>query len=216
MNLVPANLRALGVGALIFGTTLLAYLPVLQGGFLWDDNFHVTQPEMQSVEGLKRIWCEVGATQQYYPLLHTAFWVEHRLWGDAVVGYHLTNILLHAAAACLVVAVVRRLALPGACLAGLIFALHPVCVESVAWISEQKNTLATVLCLGAALVYLRFDQDRRPGPDSGTASRAKASTGVAVTLSRSGKGTDGHGSRCRAGQQTPGRPAARLRNKARN
>jgi tetratricopeptide (TPR) repeat protein len=162
MNLVPANLRALGVGALIFGTTLLAYLPVLQGGFLWDDNFHVTQPEMQSVEGLKRIWCEVGATQQYYPLLHTAFWVEHRLWGDAVVGYHLTNILLHAAAAFLVVAVVRRLALPGAVLAGLVFALHPVCVESVAWISEQKNTLATVLCLNAALVYLRFDQDRRP------------------------------------------------------
>ena len=162
MNLVRANFRSIGVGVLICGMTLLAYRPVLRGGFLWDDSFHVTQPEMQSVEGLKRIWCEVGATQQYYPLLHTAFWVEHRLWGDAVVGYHLTNILLHAAAACLVVAVVRRLALPGACLAGLVFALHPVCVESVAWISEQKNTLATVLCLGAALVYLRYDQDRRP------------------------------------------------------
>jgi tetratricopeptide (TPR) repeat protein len=142
--------------------TLLAYLPVLHGGFLWDDNFHVTQPEMQSGEGLKRIWCELGSTQQYYPLLHTAFWAEHRLWGDAVVGYHLTNILLHAFAACLVVAVARRLALPGACLAGLIFALHPVCVESVAWISEQKNTLSIVLGLGAALVYLRFDEDRRP------------------------------------------------------
>jgi tetratricopeptide (TPR) repeat protein len=104
----------------------------------------------------------MGATQQYYPLLHTAFWVEHRLWGDSVAGYHVVNILLHAAAACLVVALVRRLALPGAYLAGLIFALHPVCVESVAWISEQKNTLSTVFYLGAALVYLRFDQDRRP------------------------------------------------------
>jgi tetratricopeptide (TPR) repeat protein len=162
MNLQSMNLRIVGAGALIFCVTLLAYRPVLQSGFLWDDNFHVTQPDQQSVEGLQRIWCEVGATQQYYPLLHTAFWVEHQLWGDAVVGYHLTNILLHAAAACLVVAVVRRLALPGACLAGLIFALHPVCVESVAWISEQKNTLSTVFCLGAALVYLRFDQDRRP------------------------------------------------------
>ncbi len=162
MNFRSANLRNLGAGTLIFYVTLVAYLPVLYGGFLWDDDFHVTQPDLQSVEGLRRIWCEVGATQQYYPLLHTAFWLEHRLWGDAVVGYHLTNILLHAAAACLVVAVVRRLALPGACLAGLIFALHPVCVESVAWIAEQKNTLSTVCYLGSALVYLRFDQDRRP------------------------------------------------------
>ena len=162
MNLRSVNLRSLGTGAVIFAATLLAYLPAVRGGFLWDDDFHVTQPELQSVDGLRRIWCELGATQQYYPLLHSAFWVEHRLWGDSLVGYHLVNILLHAAAACLVVAVVRRLALPGAYLAGLIFALHPVCVESVAWISEQKNTLSTVFYLGAALVYLRFDQDRRP------------------------------------------------------
>jgi tetratricopeptide (TPR) repeat protein len=196
MNLLPANLRSLGTAALIFAVTLLAYLPAVRGGFLWDDDFHVTQPDMQSAAGLKRIWCEVGATQQYYPLLHTAFWVEHRLWGDSVVGYHLTNILLHAAAACLVGLTVRRLfdgeraqqdraptevgqnavgrgaglLRPSprqrcggtALLAALLFALHPVCVESVAWISEQKNTLSTVLCLGAALVYLRFDRDRRP------------------------------------------------------
>ena len=162
MNLRSVNLRSLGAVAVIFAATLLAYLPVIYGGLLWDDGFHVTQPELQSVDGLRRIWYELGATQQYYPLLHSAFWVEHRLWGDSLVGYHLVNILLHAAAACLVVAVVRRLALPGAYLAGLIFALHPVCVESVAWISEQKNTLSTVFYLGAALVYLRFDQDRRP------------------------------------------------------
>jgi tetratricopeptide (TPR) repeat protein len=162
MNFRSVNLRGLGVGVVIFAVTLLAYLPAMRGGFLWDDNFHVTQPDLQSVDGLRRIWCELGATQQYYPLLHTAFWVEHRLWGDSAVGYHLANILLHAAAACLVVALVRRLSLPGAYLAGLIFALHPVCVESVAWISEQKNTLSTVFYLGSALVYLRFDQDRRP------------------------------------------------------
>ena len=161
MNFRSANLRNLGAGALIGYLTVVAYLPVLYGGFLWDDDFHVTQPDLQSFEGLKRIWCELGATQQYYPLLHTAFWVEHRLWGDATVGYHLTNIVLHAVAACLVVAVVRRLAVPGAFLAGLIFALHPVSVESVAWISEQKNTLSTVFYLSSALVYLRFDQDRR-------------------------------------------------------
>ena len=140
---------------------MLAYLPALRSGYLWDDNAHVTSADLQSLDGLRRIWFEVGATQQYYPLLHTAFWLEHRRWADAAWGYHLTNILLHAVAACLVVAVVRRLALPGAWLAGLIFALHPVCVESVAWISEQKNTLSAVFYLAAVLVYLRFDQDRR-------------------------------------------------------
>jgi hypothetical protein len=117
-------------------------------GLVWDDDAHVTRPELRSLDGLRRIWFELGATQQYYPLLHSAFWLEHRLWGDSVVGYHLANILLHAAAACLVVAIMRRLALPGAWLAGLIFALHPVNVESVAWISEQKNTLSAVFCLG--------------------------------------------------------------------
>jgi hypothetical protein len=152
MNFRSVNLRSLGAGAVIFAVTLLAYLPAVRGGFLWDDDGHVTREDLRSLGGLERIWCEMGATQQYYPLLHTAFWVEHRLWGDAVVGYHLANILLHAAAACLLVAVVRRLALPGAYLAGLIFALHPVCVESVAWISEQKNTLSTVFYLGSALV----------------------------------------------------------------
>ena len=161
MNFKSANFRALGAGLLIFSATLLAYLPALRGGYLWDDNAHVTSTDLQSLDGLKRIWFEVGATQQYYPLLHTAFWLEHRLWGGAAWGYHLTNILLHAGAACLVVAVVRRLALPGAWLAGIVFAVHPVCVESVAWISEQKNTLSTVLYLGAAFVYLRFDEDRR-------------------------------------------------------
>jgi tetratricopeptide (TPR) repeat protein len=148
-------------GVLVLCVTLLAYLPAVRGGFLWDDNAHATKVELQSVDGLRRTWFEVGATQQYYPLLYTAFWVEHRLWGDAVVGYHLTNLLLHAAAACLVVAIMRRLALPGAWLAGFIFALHPVCVESVAWISEQKNTLSGVFYLASAFVYLDFDRDRR-------------------------------------------------------
>jgi cytochrome c-type biogenesis protein CcmH/NrfG len=79
------------------------------------------------------------------------------------VAYHLVNILLHAASACFVVAIMRRLMLPGAWLAGFIFALHPVNVESVAWISEQKNTLSTVLCLASAYVYLGFDRERRSG-----------------------------------------------------
>ena len=80
--------------------------------------------------------------------------MEYKLWGDAVLGYHLANLLLHAAAAILVMLIMRRLGLPGAWLAALIFALHPVGVESVAWIAEQKNTLSTVFYLSAALLYL--------------------------------------------------------------
>ena len=146
---------------LIVCCTFLAYLPALDGGLLWDDAAHVTRPELRSLHGLWRIWSDVGATQQYYPLLHSAFWMEHKLWGDATLGYHLANLLLHAAAAILVMLIMRRLGLPGGWLAALIFALHPVCVESVAWIAEQKNTLSTVFYLSAALLYLQFDQTRR-------------------------------------------------------
>lgn len=144
------------IGLLI--ACVLVYLPALNGAFLWDDNAHVTRPELRSLEGLARIWFEIGATQQYYPVLHSAFWLEHRIWGDSVFGYHIWNVFLHALAAGLIVVLMRRLAIRGARLAGFVFALHPVCVESVAWISEQKNTLSTVFYLLALLTYLRFDR----------------------------------------------------------
>ena len=144
----------------LLAASLLAYWPALRGAFVWDDDAHITAPALRSLHGLWRIWTDLGATQQYYPLLHSAFWIEHRLWGSHVVGYHLANVFLHALAACLVVLIVRRLALPGAWLAGLIFALHPVAVESVAWISEQKSTLSAVFYLAAALAYLRYDESR--------------------------------------------------------
>ena len=150
-----------GAAVLLFCATLCAYMPALNGGLLWDDNGHITRPDLQSMHGLWRIWFDLGATQQYYPLLHSAFWIEHRLWGNAVLGYHLTNVVLHVASACLLTAILRRLAVPGAWLAGAIFALHPVCVGSVAWISEQKNTLSTFFYLTSGLMYLRFDHSRR-------------------------------------------------------
>jgi len=155
-----ADPKVVGSAGLFLAAVLLAYLPALGGGFLWDDDAHVTKPVLRSLHGLWRIWFELAATQQYYPVLHSAFWVEHRLWGDSVVGYHLTNAALHAAAAWLLVLVLRRLSFPVPVLAGLLFALHPVCVESVAWISEQKNTLSAVFYLGTALIYLRFDETR--------------------------------------------------------
>jgi tetratricopeptide (TPR) repeat protein len=114
---------------------------------------------------LWRIWFDLGATQQYYPVLHSAFWFEHQLWGDGTLGYHLTNVFLHATAACLFAVILRRLwqREDAAWLAAFLFALHPVCVESVAWISEQKNTLSAVFYLLAALTYLRFDREREKG-----------------------------------------------------
>ena len=152
--------RALLFAALLL-VTLAIYQPAWHGAALWDDDGHLTKAELQSVDGLRRIWFQVGATQQYYPLVHSAFWVMHRLWGDHTTGYHLVNIVLHASSAFLLAVLLWRLAVPGAVLAAFIFAVHPVHAESVAWITELKNTLSTVLYLGAAICYLRFDDTRR-------------------------------------------------------
>ena len=98
---------SLGLYALLFAVTLAAYRPAVRAGFIWNDSDYVTKPALRSWEGLRRIWFEVGATEQYYPFLHSAFWVEHRLWGDAPLGYHLVNILLHATSACLLLVILR-------------------------------------------------------------------------------------------------------------
>ena len=157
-----------GMVAVVFGLVLGCYWPALRGGLVWDDPAHVTAPELRSVAGLGRIWTDVRATQQYYPILHSAFWIEHRLWGDATLGYHVVNVLLHAASCCLLALFLRRLwrgsGVPAGAewLAALLFVVHPVCVESVAWISEQKNTLSLLFYLLAALVYLDFVDERKP------------------------------------------------------
>jgi tetratricopeptide (TPR) repeat protein len=142
--------------------TAAAYYPAWHGGLLWDDPAHITRPELRSLGGLWRIWFDIGATQQYYPVTHSAFWVMHRLWGDQTLGYHLVNIALHAWSAFMIAVLLRRLAVPGALLAAAIFALHPVHVESVAWMTELKNTLSGALYLGAAWWYLNFDDSRKP------------------------------------------------------
>ena len=105
---VPARRTAPWVLAGIFLATIAAYLPALRGGFIWDDDAHVTKPALRSLSGLGRIWTELGATQQYYPALHSAFWLEHRLWGDSAFAYHLANVLLHATSSCLLAVLLRR------------------------------------------------------------------------------------------------------------
>src|SRR6476660_7178303 len=116
---------------ILFLVTLLAYQPAWRGGMVWDDDAHLTRSDLQSVEGLRRIWFDVGATQQYYPVAHTAFWILHNFFGNDTFGYHLVNIALHASSAFLFFLILKRLGLTGASLAGLVFALHPVHVESV-------------------------------------------------------------------------------------
>ena len=106
------------------------------------------RPELRSLDGLRRIWFQPRATQQYYPLLYTSYWLQQRLWGDSTTGYHLVNLLLHIGCAVLVLKILRFLRIPGAELAAIIFALHPVNVETVAWIAERKNTLSGVFAPG--------------------------------------------------------------------
>jgi len=147
-------------GLLLVLATLVAYQPAWNGKPIWDDAAHLTYPEHRSLAGLGRLWTEPGATQQYYPAVYTVFWIEDKLWGHAMLGYHLVNILMHVTAALLLLKILRTLQIPAAGLAAAIFALHPVQVESVAWISELKNTLSGVCYFASALAYLRFDRTR--------------------------------------------------------
>jgi tetratricopeptide (TPR) repeat protein len=148
------------LGLALVVVTVVAYMPAWNGLPIWDDDGHLTKRALRSLTGLARIWIEPGAAQQYYPLVHSVFWVEYHLWGYSPFGYHLINILLHAMSALLLVRILRDLEVPGAWLAGALFALHPVQVESVAWMSELKNTLSGFFYLSAALVYFRFIQRR--------------------------------------------------------
>jgi tetratricopeptide (TPR) repeat protein len=154
---VNGRLTPVLAAVLLVLMTLAVYWPVTGCGFIWDDDDYVHQNVLlRSPEGLGRIWLDVGATPQYYPLVHTSYWLEYRLWEDDPRGYHVVNILLHALAAVLLWRVLKLLEVPGAWLAAAVFALHPVHVESVAWITERKNVLSGVFYLASALLSLRF------------------------------------------------------------
>jgi tetratricopeptide (TPR) repeat protein len=142
---------------LIFLATLVAYIPAMRGGYIWDDDRYITENvSLRTLDGLRRIWLEPKALPQYYPLVHTSFWLEYHLWQLHPFGYHLVNVVLHALNAILLLMMLRYLRVEGAWLAALIFALHPVQVESVAWITERKNLLSGLFYLCSFLAYLRF------------------------------------------------------------
>lgn len=170
----PAWLGAL----LLLFITLAAYRPAMRAGFIWDDDAYVYKTDANVIvpfDGLKRIWTQTS-TSQWYPMVFTTFWIEYRLWGNTEnrltgknepqadgkpawfnpTGYHVVNIILHALTAIFVWRILVRLGVPGAWLAAAIFALHPVQVESVAWITERKNTLSGFFYMVSVLAYLRF------------------------------------------------------------
>lgn len=166
----------------IIALTLIAYIPAMQGGYIWDDDHYVhNNPNLTSVGGLARIWAEPKASPQYYPLVFTTFWLEHAVWGVNPLGYHVVNVLLHSASAILLFGILKRLSIPGAFLAAMVFAIHPVHVESVAWITERKNVLSGVFYLAAAYLYVsRFLPDGKDTANHRTVARYLVMLGLFV------------------------------------
>lgn len=155
------------VGAcLIVLMTFAAYIPAMRGGFIWDDDQYVTQNSLLiAPDGLIRIWLSLDSPSQYFPLVYTMFRFERAIWGLNPLGYHIVNVLLHALSALLVWAVLRRLSIKGAWIAAAIFALHPVNVESAAWITERKNVLSTFFYLLTVLAWLRYRDQSATQPE---------------------------------------------------
>jgi tetratricopeptide (TPR) repeat protein len=152
--------------ALIVLATLFVYIPAMQANFIWDDNLLLTEyPVMHSDQGLRIFWSPFDSRDldvpDYYPVTWSTLWLEWRLWGLNATGYHVTNVVMHAAGAVLVWLALKRLSVPGAFLAGLIFAVHPVNVASVAWIIERKNTLSIIFYLLTVIFYLNFEDTSR-------------------------------------------------------
>ena len=157
-----ARKTIVGITLLLCALTLLAYAPALRGGFIWDDDDYVeNNANLRSARGLLDIWTAPRSSPQYYPMVFTTFWVEHQLWGLNATGYHVVNVLLHATASVLLWRVLVALEIPAPLLAACLFAIHPVHVESVAWITERKNVLSAVFYFASALAYLKWDTHAR-------------------------------------------------------
>jgi protein O-mannosyl-transferase len=144
--------------ATLVAAVFLVYQPAWNGGFLWDDDTHLLNNPVLRPGGLLRTWVP-GTYANYWPLTATVYRLEFDMWGLDPLGFHLVNIALHALSALLVWRILTLLRIPGAMLAAAIFALHPVNVESVAWIAQLKNVLSLPLALLAMLFYLRHERN---------------------------------------------------------
>ena len=157
LSITPRALAWLGAAAALAAWTIFAYWPAWHGGFIWDDDRYVTHNYLLiAPDGLRRIWFSLDAPSQYFPLAYTVLRIERSLWDLNPVGYHCVNIVLHLGNALLVWCILARLKVPGAWLAAAIFALHPVQVESVGWISELKNVLMGFFFLLTLLTWIEY------------------------------------------------------------
>jgi tetratricopeptide (TPR) repeat protein len=150
------------LGAFLILAVILAYQPVWYAGFIWDDDVYLTNnPCIVGPLGLKEIWTTAAA--DICPLVTTTFWVEHAFWGLAPLPYHLVNVLFHGACAIFFWRVLGSLRVPGAWLGAALWALHPVQVESAAWIHEMKNTESGLFFLLSVFFFLRCLKTSDPG-----------------------------------------------------
>ena len=148
--------------------TVAAFWPVVHAGYVWDDDLYVTgNRHLRDAAGLFDMWFRLGSTTMYAPAVFTTLWVEYQLWGLDPLGYHLVNVGFHAACVLLLWAFLSRVGVRGAWLAAALFAVHPVMVESVAWVVELKNVQSACFGLLALVAYLRARPlDGTPAPES--------------------------------------------------
>ena len=171
---------------------VLPYLPaMLWGGFVWDDNVYIKVDSVhpvQEVSGLWQIWfspSDLKKEDHYLPLTYTTFWLEHKLWGFDPTGYHIVNVLLHLANTLLLWHLLLRLAVPGAWMVAAVFAVHPLHVESVAWVIERKDVLSGLFYLAAVLAWMRFVEQPSRGRYAGSLvlyAAGMLSKSIVVTL----------------------------------
>jgi protein O-mannosyl-transferase len=173
----PASAFALGALA-IFALVLAAYWPALGGGFVWDDGLVVGKnPLIRGELSLGAVWFRTD-----FPLTTVALWLQWLLWGMKPAGYHVVNVVLHGLDAVLLWRLLAKLRVRGAWLAGALFAVHPVCVASAAWISEQKNTLSMAFFLISVWCYVRMEQSRKQKAESRNGVGANPPSTVPVPL----------------------------------
>ncbi len=163
LQYAPPGWKTLLQFSLLVAAVGWIYWPALRGDWLWDDDRYITDNLLlRTFAGLEKIWLQPGLTSDYYPVEATVQWVQWHLWGMETLGYHLTNVVLHSVSALLVWRLLGKFHLKFAWLGGLLFAVHPLQVESVAWVAELKNTLSLPLLLGAMCRYMDFDEEKRP------------------------------------------------------
>ena len=194
--------------AAILCACVVAYLPALDAGWIWDDDSYVLEnPAVRTEDGFVDAWIP-GRTPQWYPIVFVSFWAQHAVHGIEPFGYHLVNLLLHLGSTVMVWRLLSALRVPGAAVAAALFALHPLQVESVAWVTERKNVLSMAFSLAAMLAWVRF---LRAEPGSGARQRwwgaamllfvlalLSKTTAVAVPVAMAavawwGRGRDGDG-----------------------